>query len=109
MKNLLIITAATIALASPAIANDLSFGAYGEYALEAESLEFGLGADYVVGEATFSADLTVVKFNGESLDLDSLDLSAAYAISNKSDIYATITLDSDLKYTETVVGIAVKF
>lgn len=109
MKKLLISLAAIAALATPAAADGLSFGGYGEYAIEAESIKLGVGADYVIGLTTFSADLAAIKYNGQQLDLDSLDLSVGYDLNEKANLYTTISLDSNLKYDEAVIGIALKF
>jgi opacity protein-like surface antigen len=109
MKKLLIATAATLALTGAASAADLSYHAYTEYALEAESLEFGAGAAYAVDAVTFTADVTVLKYNGEKLNLDSVDLGVSYAITDITDVYGVISLDSDLQYNEATIGVAVNF
>jgi opacity protein-like surface antigen len=109
MKKLLLTTATLFALAGPALAADLSFGAYGEYALEEESISLGVSANYVLGATTLGAELNAIKYNGDELDLDSLDLSVTYAISGTADLYGVVTLDSDLDYDEAVIGIAVTF
>jgi hypothetical protein len=110
MKTLLLASVTALTLASSsAFAGDLSFGGYGEYALEAETFEFGLGADYNVNAVTFSSALVVTKPNGVDLDLDHVDLGVSYAASEQADIYGKVTLDSELKYDETTIGVAVRF
>jgi len=109
MKNLMLATVAVLALADTASAGDLSFGGYGEYALEAETFEFGLGADYAINAVTLSAEIVATKPNDVALDLDHVDLGVTYAAAEQADIYGKVTLDSDLEYSETTVGVAFSF
>ena len=110
MKTLLLASVTALTLASSsAFAGDLSFGGYGEYALEAETFEFGVGADYAIDAITLSAEIVATKPNDVDLDLDHVDLGVTYAAAEQADIYGKITLDSDLEYSETTVGVAFSF
>lgn len=110
MKKLLIATAAAVTLSTTtAIAADLSYGAYAEYAVEAQAFELGLGAAYAINDFTLTAELVALKPNDARLDLDSVDLGVSYAISTATSLYGEVTLDSDLQYSETVLGVAFNF
>jgi len=109
MKKLLITTITAIMLAGTAFATDLSYSAYTEYAVEAGSLEFGVGAVYTVDAVTLTADVVALKFNGEQLNLDSVDLGVSYAVTDITSVYGVVTFDSDLQYNEATIGVAVNF
>jgi opacity protein-like surface antigen len=109
MKKLLLTTFAVLSLATAAFAEDLSFGAYGEYALEAESLSLGVSAAYTVNATTLAVEVNTIKYSGLNLDLDTVDLSLTQSLSENANLYGVVTLDSDLEYDETVIGLAVTF
>lgn len=110
MKTLLITAVTALALSAPlANANELTWGGYGEYQIEAEALEFGAVASYSVDKVTLSAETVIVKAKGVDMDLDSVTFGAAYAVNTNASVYAEVDLDSDLNYQETTVGAAFKF
>lgn len=109
MKKIMLATVAVIAFAGAASAADLSWGGYGEYALEAETFEFGVGADYAIDAVTLSVDVVAIKPNDVALDFDHVDLGVTYAATEQADVYGVVTLDADLEYSETTVGLAFSF
>jgi predicted porin len=110
MKTLVIAAVAATALtAGAASAEGLSFGGYGEYAVEAKAFEFGLGAEYAIQSITVSAEAVLVKADGADLELDAITLGAGYALSKNAEVYGAVDLDKDLTYTETTLGVAFKF
>ncbi len=111
MKKIMLATAAAFAMfAGAANADALSFGAYGEYAVEAQSVETGVSAVYVAGNGLeFGTEIVAIDTPAKSFDLDHMDLGVSYALNPQADVYGVVTLDSELEYSETVVGVAVKF
>lgn len=110
MKNTIIAAITGIALSTGvASAEGLGFSGYSEYAFEAEAFEFGLGADYGINDFTMYSEVVVTKPNNVQMDLDHVDLGVSYAAHKNVSIYAEVTLDSDLDYDETVVGVSVDF
>ena len=108
MKTLLLAT--TIAMASTAAyADGLGFNGYGEYAMEAESFEFGAGATYGVDSFEFYVETVFVKPNGAELDFTEATFGVAYAINDNANVYAEVTTDSDFDYDEAVIGLAFQF
>ena len=104
------VLAATFAvLSTSASAGGFLYNAYGEYAVEGESFEFGLGAEYFTGPVSLSAGLTLVKPNGTDLDIDSVDLGASYSLNHDVTLYGNVEFDQNLDYTETTVGVAFSF
>lgn len=110
MKKIMLATVAAFAFVGAASAGTLSYSAYGEYAVEAKTVETGVGVAYLTdNNFEFSADVVTLDTPEMSFDLDHVDLGVSYAVSVNGDIYATVTLDDELHYNETVVGIKLNF
>jgi hypothetical protein len=111
MKKIMLATVAafTFAFAGAASAEGFGFGGYSEYAMEAETFEFGLNASYDVNALTFSAEAVLVKPNGDELDLDSVTLGVNYEANENANVYGKVAFDSDFDYEETTIGIAFNF
>lgn len=109
MKNLLIATIAALTVTTAAYAQEVTWGGYGEYQIEAEVLEFGVNTSYNINKVTLSAEAVVAKPRGADIDLDSMTIGAAYAVHDNASLYTEVEFDSDLKYQETTVGASFKF
>lgn len=110
MKKIMLATVAAFAFAGAASAGSLSYSAYGEYAVEAESIETGVGVAYLLdNNLEFSAEVVAIDTPEVSFEVDHVDLGVSYGVNPNADIYATVTLDDELRYDETVLGVALKF
>lgn len=109
MKKIMLATVAAFAFAGAASAGSLSYSAYGEYAVEADAIETGVGAAYTLDNLQFTAKLVAVDTPEVNFDFDHADLGVSYAINANADVYARVTLDDELRYDETVLGVALNF
>lgn len=110
MKNTLIASAIAILAASTAFAGDFSYGGYGEYAIEAQTVELGVTAGYAFdnGISTFATFVgTDAGYN--DFQFDHTEVEVTYGLSTNADLYTKVTLDSSFNYDEAVVGVALKF
>lgn len=109
MKFVLATVAAFVTFTNVAAADGFSFFGYGEYAIEAESLEFGLGTDYTIDALTLSASMTFTRPSGTEMDLDHVNIGALYSINDNLGLYGDVELDGDFEYSETTLGVAFTF
>jgi hypothetical protein len=109
MKNLIIaaITATTLT-AGAASAEDLSFLAGVEYAVEAEVLEATAGVEYSLGQLTLTPMVTLNDVGGD-FDFSSAELTVSYSLTEQGTVYVTVETDDDFEYSETTLGVAFKF
>jgi hypothetical protein len=113
MKKIMLATVAAFAFAGAAFAGadrPLTFNTYGEYAVEAEAFEFGVGADWNTDSALSLGVVAVAVDNaGQNFDFDHLDINVGYVVSENGEVYGKVTFDDELTYAETVVGVAFSF
>lgn len=112
MKKIMLATVAVLAFAGVAnagAAEPLSFNGYAEYAVEAQNFELGTGVSYTADALILNATAVFEKPNGVAIDFDHVDLGATYAVATGTELYGKVTLDSDLEYDETTVGVAFSF
>jgi hypothetical protein len=110
MKTLVIAaaTAATLAAASAASANDLAFVGGLEYTTEAKVLETTAGVEYSLQAFTISPLLTVNDSTG-SFDLRAVELTVGYAATQNVNLYVTVAGDNSFNHTETTLGLSFRF
>lgn len=101
--------AAFAATCTSASAGGFLFNGYGEYAFEAEALEFGLLGEYFTGPVGLHAGVVLTMPNGSGMDLDHVDLGVTYAVDPNITLYGNVELDQDFDYSETVVGVSFSF
>lgn len=111
MKNIMLAAAVAFgAFAGAAAANEVSFNAYGEYAFEAQSVEVGAGATYAFDNGlALGAEFVALDTGADSFSFDHADVKASYALTEAAAVYGKVTFDSDLEYSESVVGVALSF
>lgn len=110
MKNLIIAAVvATSFTAGAAYADGLGFGGYGEYAIESETLEFGLNASYEIDALTLSTEAVFTKPNGVDLDFTEVTVGAAYALDGNVSLYTEVLFDSEFEYDEATIGVSFSF
>lgn len=110
MKTLLIAaaTAATLAAASAASANDLAFVGGLEYMTEAKIIETSAGVEYSINGFTISPLLTVNDSTG-SFGLSAVELTVGYTVNPNINVYATVSGDRNFNYSEATLGVAFRF
>lgn len=110
MKTLVIAaaTAATLAAASAASANDLAFIGGIEYTTEAKVLETTAGVEYSLQGFTVTPLLTVNDVSG-NFDLSAVELTVGYAVGSSVNLYVTVAGDNRFNHTETTLGVAFRF
>lgn len=103
MKNILLATAATLAMTATA-ATAADFGIATEYAIEAEDFTTTFAVGQAVSSVYLSAEAEVVDttFTG-------VDLGMTYGLTADLSVYGVVEVDSDFEYEEAVVGIAFNF
>jgi len=108
MKTIAVIGALALTT-STAVAQEPVFFGNVEYQTEAETLEFGLGADFYASERlTITPEMTMQAVDGD-FDLEGFDLTAAYAIDEDVYAYGRVEFDADAEYEEFTVGVAFTF
>lgn len=110
MKNLIIAAVvATSFTAGAAYADGLGFGGYGEYAIEAETFEFGLNTSYEIDALTLSAEAVFTKPSGVDLDFTEVTVGASLAVQENVSVYTEVLFDSELDYDEASIGVSFSF
>ena len=121
MNKLFIATAIAALTATAAMADGLTYGGYTEYAVEAESFELGanLGYGFANGINTYvevvGADQCSTSGHWHNrvtsceFGFDHAELGLNYDMNDNTNIYGKVTLDSDLDYAETVIGVSLQF
>jgi hypothetical protein len=123
MKKLFMGTALALGLSTTMVAaSDLRRGpaaepidgfaviGYGQYAVESETLETGLG----VGWGIFDRLLVTGMFIGEDtattdFEFESLEIGVDYSVTGNISLYATLSSDSDFNYDEFLFGASFSF
>lgn len=123
MKKFIMTTALALGLTTTAAtASDLRRGpaaepidgfaviGYGQYAVESEGLETGLG----VGWGVFDRLLVTGMFVGADtpttdFEFESLEVGVDYSVTGNISLYATLSSDSDFNYDEFLFGASFSF
>ena len=110
MKTLVIAaaTAATLAAAPAASANDLAFIGGLEYTTEARVFEATAGIEYSIHGFTISPFLAMNDSAGR-FDLRSVELTVGYTVNPNVNLYVTVEGDRNFRHTETTLGVAFRF
>ena len=108
MKSVMLAAVAGLALASAASAADVSYLGYGEYAIEAQTFEVGVGAAVGFGNLTVTPTVIGSDVAG-SFDFDHVEVRADYAVNTNVTAYGKVATDDELRYDEAVLGVAFKF
>jgi hypothetical protein len=109
MKNM-IIGAATAAIltATAANANDLAILGGLEYTTEAEVFEATVGVEGALAGFTITPLLTVNDTAGD-FEFTGAEVTVGYSVSTAVAVYATIEADADWDYSETTLGVSLRF
>lgn len=83
---------------------------YGQYAVESETVETGLGMAW----GAFDRLLVTGMFVGEDtattdFEFESLELGVDYSVNRNMSLYATLSSDEDFKYDEFLFGASFSF
>lgn len=109
MKSVMI-AAALVAMTGSAMAGERpTILGYGEYAVEAETLELGAGAEFIVSDRLVVTPMVIGYGTTEDFNFDRLEVKASYGINDNVGLYGKIESDEDLNYAETTVGVALQF
>jgi hypothetical protein len=109
MKTLMIAAVTATALsASVANANDLALLGGLEYAVQAESFEATAGLEYGIAGLTLTPVITLNDASGD-FKFAAAEFTVGYSFSTTVNVYATVEADSNWKYTETTLGVALRF
>lgn len=115
MKKFMLAAVAAIGLSGAAYAGadrPVTFNGYGEYAVEAEAFELGLGADFTpssMQELSLGVLAVSTYTNANNVQFDHIDFKAAYVVYTGVEAYGKVTLDNKFNYSEAVVGVAFSF
>lgn len=109
MKNM-IIAAATAAIlsATAANANDLAILGGLEYTTEAEVFEATVGVEGALAGFTITPLLTVNDTAGD-FEFTGAEVTVGYSVSTAVAVYATVEADADWDYSETTLGVSLRF
>lgn len=111
MKNILLATAATLALTTSAFAADLGFAGDVEYDIETEAtaIEFGPAlsmAGFLVEPKMHAAAAFT---DGGSVDFTGVSAKATYGVTANVSVYGTVSANEDFKYDTATVGVGFNF
>mgnify|MGYP000175578369 CR=1 FL=1 len=110
MKSVMIAAAAITAMATMASAADRpTILGYSEYAVEAESFETGVGAEFIVADSVLITPMIIGSGDVNNFAFDHAELKAKYGVNENIDLYGKIASDADFNYAETTVGVAFQF
>lgn len=86
----------------------LSFGAYSEYAVEAETYTLGFDTRYEYNDFTFGV---AAVFTGPSsaFAFDSTTWSVGYNLTPTTAVYTSIELNDSFSYREATIGVVARF
>lgn len=101
--------AAALALGTAAYADGFGVNGYGEYALEAQAFEFGVGATYDVDAFTLYADTVFNKPSGAALDFTEATLGVSYTLNENADVYTEATFNNSFNYQELTIGVSLQY
>lgn len=108
MKTTLMATAAVFAMAGFAVAQPTVVG-YGEYSVEAQTFETGIGAEFIVADSVLITPMIVGSGDVDAFDFDHAEVKASYGLNENIDLYGKVKSDADFNYAETTVGVAFQF
>lgn len=103
MRTFMITTAAILGLSTAVYAEPVFLG-YGEYAVEADEFEFGLGAEFGAAEELFIVPMLIATSTDGNFELDRVEVDVEYVLNKQVNLYAEIETDGDLNYVETTLG-----
>lgn len=110
MKKIMFATAALVAFASAAAAFERpTVVGYGEYSVEAESIEIGAGAEFVLADRFLLTPMFVGTGDTGSFDFDHAALNVSYGVNKNFDVYGGLTTDADFNYSDLVIGVKVQY
>ncbi len=109
MKSVMIAAAAFATMATMASAEAPTFLGYSEYAIEAETFELGAGAEFIVADSLILTPMVIGFGTTEDFQFDRAELKASYGLNENVGLYGKIKTDSDLNYSETVLGASFQF
>ena len=110
MKSVMITATALVAMATVATAADRpTVVGYSEYAVEAQTFELGAGAEFIVADGLILTPTVVGFGTSDDFAFDHAEVKASYGLNENLDLYGKVKTDSDLKYSETVLGVAFQF
>lgn len=108
MTNTMMATVAALTFSAVANAGDLAYLGGVEYAVEAEAFEATAGVEYAAAGFTLTPVFTINYVSGD-FDFDSAEITVGYDVATSVNVYATVGADADFEYTETTVGVALRF
>ena len=104
MKNLAIAALAALGLmTTAATANELTFGASTEYAVEAEVFTVDAGVAYAFDQF-YVATVVTGDNSGPDFDFVGAELEFGVEATASTTLYVRVEADGDFDYTETIVG-----
>ncbi len=108
MKSVMLATAFA-AMATVASAETPTFVGYSEYAVEAKTFEAGVGAEFIVADGLILTPTLIGFGAADEFAFDRAELKASYGLNENVGLYGKVVTDSDLNYSETVVGASFQF
>ena len=111
MKKIMIATVALFAAASAASAFERpTLLSYGEYTVEAQDVELGVGTEFILdGGLTITPWVVATDTGADSLTFDHAAINVAYGVNENVDLYGKVETDSDLNYSETTIGFKLQY
>ena len=112
MKSVMAMTAALVVMSTGAFAGErATIVGYGEYAVEAQAFEAGVGAEMMVADNLSLTPMLIGTASNSLSDFafDHAELKANYVLNKNVDLYGKVTTDNELRYSEATVGVAFQF
>ena len=118
MKNVFLATVATLGVTATAAFADgakapqtMTLLGSLEYAVEAETIEASVGAEFA---PAFAAGLTVTPMivlndDGQDFDFASAEVTVAYEVLDGVSAYTTVETDDSFDYAEATIGVEFRF
>lgn len=107
MKKLVLATATLLGLSTAAMAAPQGW-VNGEYAVSEKVISLETGVDFAVNSFTVTPSV-VVDNSADDFAISATKVNVAYTFNDNASTYVTISGDSSLSYTDTVVGIRLNF
>ena len=108
MKASMIAAAALVAMVTMASAQP-TFLAYSEYAVEAETLELGAGAEFVVTDSVLVTPVVVGFGTQDTFDFDHAEFKVEYLVNENWTVFGRVETDADFDYADTFIGAELQF
>lgn len=109
MKSVMFAAAALVAMTGFAMAEAPSFIGYSEYAVEADTLELGVGAELAIADGFTLTPMIVGTGAIDAFDFDHAEIKATYSLDENVSVYGKLKSDADFKYSDVVLGAAFQF